>query len=55
MYLEWYIYNITIIWLYVMLLVHCKKKYLVMLSVLKFIQDRRSSNKAWEDVYTDFF
>ena len=37
--------------LYVMLLVHCKKNIVVMLSVLKFIPDRRSSNKAWEDLY----
>ena len=43
-------YNIIIILLYVILLVHCKKK-IVMLSVLKFIPDRRSSNKAWEDLY----
>ena len=34
-----------------MLLVQCKKKIVVMLSVLKFIPDRRSSNKAWEDLY----
>ena len=57
MYLGWYIYiiynlnNIIIIALYVMLLVHCKKNIVVMLSVLKFIPDRRSSNKAWEDLY----
>ena len=26
-----------------------------MLSVLKFIPDNRSSNKAWEELHTDFF
>ena len=38
-----------------MLLVHCKKNIVVMLSVLKFILDRSSSNKAWEDLHADFF